>query len=78
MQALPENKACFSGEAGLDFRFRLPQPGEAGLDLHFCFQQKLLCCHRPAGGKQVSTGYLHLDGFKSLSTQKNNKGQPFG
>jgi len=41
--------------------------GEAGLDLHFCFQQKLLCCRHPAGSKPMSTGHRHLDGFKSLS-----------
>ena len=73
MQALQENKACFSGDSELDFRFCLPQPGEAGLDLHFCFQQKLLCCRHRAGGKQMSTGHLHLDGFESCFSLPNKK-----
>ena len=29
--------------------------------------QKLRCCRHPAGGKQQSTGLLHLDGSSSYS-----------
>ena len=40
---------------------------DGGFDLHFLLlsKRKYLCCRRPAGGKQCSTGALHLDGFES-------------
>jgi hypothetical protein len=31
--------------------------------------QKLRYCRRPAGGKQMSAGHLHLDGFESFLPQ---------
>ena len=47
-----------------------------GVDLHFAYA-KLLCCHRPAGGKQQSTGLLHLNRFDSLSYTK-ERSPPLG
>ena len=40
---------------------------DIGLDLHFLslWERKLRCCRHPAGGKQMSTGHLQLDGFES-------------
>ena len=33
-------------------------------------ERKLLCCRRPAGDKQMSTGHLYLDGFESVPYKK--------
>ena len=41
--------------------------------------QKLRCCRHPAGGKQQSTGLLHLDGSSPLPCEARNKrGDTFG
>ena len=62
-----------------------PQRKEAdtqfGYLLLWCRQpdsSKLWCCRRPAVGKQMSTGHLHLDGFKSLSLPGKTKETSIG
>ena len=47
-----------------------------GTRLHFCRRQKLRSCRHPAGGKQQSTGLLHLI-FESHSPAK-KKDHPMG
>jgi len=52
--------------------------GEAGLAYIFTFGENYRVAAVETGGKQMSTGHLHLDGFKSLIYQAKNKGHPKG
>ena len=47
--------------------------GEAGLDYIFTFGENYRVAAVETGGKQMSTGHLHYDGFKSLAHLIKNK-----
>ena len=47
--------------------------GEAGLDYIFTFDKNYRVAAVETGGKRMSTGHPHLDGFKSHSLPVKNK-----
>ena len=52
--------------------------GEAGLDYIFAFGENQSVAAVETGGKQMSTGHLHLMGSSPFPFHARNKGHPLG